>query len=106
MGALAAVLIALLLIRAALVSADVSSQPAPQAVVDAQPMVQEPAPVTPPVPQIRFESRPLQPSYSVIAGDTLSAIAQRFSTTTDSLRGINNLAEDAILSLGQRLIIP
>lgn len=57
-------------------------------------------------PQLRFTSRPIDPSYAVIAGDTLSAIAQRYNTTTAAVRGINNLSDEAILSVGQRLILP
>jgi LysM repeat protein len=54
---------------------------------------------------IRYTARPIEPTYSVAAGDTLSSIAQRHNTTVDALRGINNLT-DVRLSVGQRLIIP
>jgi hypothetical protein len=54
---------------------------------------------------LRFMARPIEPSYTVGAGDTLSSIARRYNTTVDALRGINNLS-DARLSVGQRLIIP
>ena len=64
------------------------------------------APPAVPTPQIRFEVRQLQPTYTVAAGDSLSAIAQRVGTTTAALAGINNLADNAILNVGQRLIIP
>lgn len=54
---------------------------------------------------VRFTVAPIEPSYTVIAGDSLSAIAHRFNTTTDAVLGINNLPSSA-LSVGQRLIIP
>jgi LysM repeat protein len=54
---------------------------------------------------IRYTARPIEPSYTVAAGDTLSSIAQRHNTTVAGLRGINNLS-DVRLTVGQRLIIP
>jgi LysM repeat protein len=54
---------------------------------------------------IRYTARPIEPSYTVAAGDTLSSIAQRYNTSVDALRGINNLS-DVRLRVGQRLIIP
>jgi hypothetical protein len=68
--------------------------------------VQPPAPPAPVAPQIRFTSRPVEATYTVVAGDSLSAIAQRYNSTTAALRGINNLPDDAILRVGQRLILP
>ena len=65
-----------------------------------------PAPPAIPTVSIRYDVRQLQPSYTVVAGDSLSAIAHRYGTTADALKGINNLSDDAILGLGQRLIIP
>ena len=54
---------------------------------------------------IRFAVRQVDPSYTVISGDSLSAIAQRFGTTAEALQGINNLP-DSFLKVGQRLVIP
>lgn len=56
-------------------------------------------------PRIRFTVRVLEPAYTVVAGDTLSTIAQRYTTTVAALRGINNLSDNAILSVGQRLVV-
>ncbi len=68
-----------------------------------QPVAVQPAP---PAAQVRFEVRQLQPTYTVVAGDSLSAIAQRVGATTQALKGINNISDDAFLRVGQRLIIP
>jgi peptidoglycan DL-endopeptidase LytF len=43
-------------------------------------------------------------SYTVIAGDTLSAIAKRFGTTVEGLRTANNLSSD-FLRIGQTLTL-
>ncbi|AGK53921.1 C40 family peptidase [Bacillus sp. 1NLA3E] len=44
-------------------------------------------------------------SYTVKAGDSLSAIAKQYNTTVDALKHINQLSTDMIL-IGQVLIIP
>lgn len=43
--------------------------------------------------------------YTVISGDTLSAIARRYSTTVDSIKALNNLTSDTIY-VGQKLNVP
>lgn len=69
-----------------------------------------PVQVANPVPSapetLRFVSRRIEPSYTVVSGDSLSAIAQRFNSTTDAIQSINNLTDRSRLSIGQRLIIP
>jgi len=55
---------------------------------------------------IRFTVKPIEPSYTVLAGDSLSSIAQRFNTTVDALQSINNLPDRSTLNVGQRLVIP
>lgn len=47
-----------------------------------------------------------QGSYSVQAGDTLSAIAARFAMTPAALAAQNNIAADALISIGQQLTVP
>lgn len=49
---------------------------------------------------------PELPVYIVQSGDTLSIIAQRFSTTVDDLIKVNNLTNPNILSVGTELKIP
>jgi LysM repeat protein len=43
--------------------------------------------------------------YTVAAGDTIITIAERFGVETNDLFGYNNLAANAVLSVGQQLII-
>lgn len=43
--------------------------------------------------------------YTVVVGDNLSVIAQRFGTTVNALREANNLRTD-VLQIGQNLVIP
>lgn len=56
--------------------------------------------------QIPTSSAPAQElRYSVQSGDTLWLLAQRFGTTVNTLRSLNNLTSD-VLNLGQVLRIP
>ena len=43
--------------------------------------------------------------YTVVAGDSLWSIAQRFNTTVDEIKRLNNLTSN-LLSIGQQLKIP
>ncbi|MEZ4658729.1 MAG: LysM domain-containing protein [Caldilineaceae bacterium] len=45
-------------------------------------------------------------SYTVVAGDSLSAIAGRFGVTVDELAALNNIANPALIEVGQVLLIP
>jgi hypothetical protein len=51
--------------------------------------------VTPPGPKPTY--------YTVVSGDTLSAIAKRFGTTVAQLQAWNNIANPNVISVGQRL---
>jgi murein DD-endopeptidase MepM/ murein hydrolase activator NlpD len=49
---------------------------------------------------------PTGPIYIVQAGETLTAIAQRFNVTVDALMAANNLTNPNVLAEGQQLVIP
>ena len=57
-----------------------------------------PTTVTPPPPTEYF-------NHTVVSGDTLWLLAQRFNTTVDAIKSLNGLTSDA-LSIGQVLRIP
>lgn len=54
---------------------------------------------------VTFSVRQVEPSYTVVSGDSLSAIAQRYGTTAEAVQGINNLP-DTFLRVNQRLVLP
>lgn len=45
-------------------------------------------------------------THTVASGDTLSTIAQQYNVTVEALAAANNIDQNAVLSLGQILIIP
>lgn len=55
---------------------------------------------------VQYSVQPIEPGYTVQAGDTLASIARRFNTTVDALVSINNIADRNSLRVGQRLVIP
>ena len=66
-----------------------------------------PVPETIPGPGgLAVSIRPVESNYTVVAGDTLERIAQRFGTTVDALVGMNNLRDRNSLRVGQQLIVP
>jgi len=44
--------------------------------------------------------------YTVVSGDTLSAIAEQFGVTVEAIVAANNLADPDELAIDQKLIIP
>lgn len=60
---------------------------------------QEAGNVLPPV------TAPGESVYEVVAGDTLTRIASRQGTTVEQLMTANNLGDDAVIRVGQKLII-
>ncbi len=82
-------------------------------VVQQAPGVAPPAPQQAPAPGevatrqggVTFSVRQVEPSYTVVSGDSLSAIAQRYGTSAEALQGINNLP-DSFLRVNQRLVLP
>ena len=79
-------------------------------------LILEPPPPDEPAPVARIEQIPLEESdlqveededvYTVVAGDTLGAIARRFQTTIQALAAYNDLANPDALRVGQELRIP
>ncbi|MBC6428977.1 MAG: LysM peptidoglycan-binding domain-containing protein [Cellvibrionales bacterium] len=49
--------------------------------------------------------RPTETFYTVVRGDTLSEIAERFNVPQTQLRTLNNL-DSPLIKIGQRLRIP
>lgn len=45
-------------------------------------------------------------TYTVVSGDTLSAIAKKHGTTTSKLRSANGMGESAVIKIGQTLKLP
>jgi murein DD-endopeptidase MepM/ murein hydrolase activator NlpD len=45
-------------------------------------------------------------TYTVVAGDTLAAIAARFDVPLDALVELNQIADPALIQVGQELLIP
>ena len=70
--------------------------------LDAKPVpasTEPPAPVSTPTPSAPFV-------YTVQSGDTLGGLSVEFDVPLEDLLAANDLTEDAILSIGQELIIP
>lgn len=73
-----------------------------------------PQPTLQPTPQATTQQTVSAPTaaaqrreHTVAAGDTLSAIAQRYGTTVDALVAANRLPNrNATLQIGQRLVVP
>jgi LysM repeat protein len=51
-------------------------------------------------------NQPAGLTYTVKAGDTLSAIAKRYGVTTSAIQEANNITNASKIVVGQRLIIP
>ena len=62
--------------------------------------------LTPPTSQRSSSEEEDISTYTVVAGDTLSKIANKLGTTTKELLLANNLTEKSILRIGQKLRIP
>jgi LysM repeat protein len=74
-----------------------SATPAPTA-TPAATAVPSPVPTPPPAPQPQ--------TYTVVEGDTLASIAQRFGTTVEALQTANGIEDPDEIVIGQVLVIP
>ena len=63
-----------------------------------------------PLPEVRIidevEAQPQGPTYTVRAGDTLSAIADQFGITAEEIIAANDIDDPRQLYVGQVLVIP
>ncbi|MBL8134936.1 MAG: LysM peptidoglycan-binding domain-containing protein [Anaerolineae bacterium] len=71
----------------------------------AEPPTATPLPPTP-SPTLNLTVFPFAISYTVVSGDFVSAIAERFNTTAEAIIIANGLDETAAIAIGQQLIIP
>jgi LysM repeat protein len=74
------------------------AQPVAPAATSTQPPPPPPAPAPEPTPEPQ--------TYTVVSGDTLSGIAQRFGVTVDAIVAANGLTDPDRLALGDELVIP
>ena len=82
-----------------------SSPPATAAPSDASAPTPTPAPPSPP-PASASPAPVGGSTYTVRPGDTLSAIAKRFGTTTSALAQLNGIANPSLIRTGQVLKLP
>jgi LysM repeat protein len=82
-------------------------EPTAQAAAPLTPAAAHAAAMTTPRPTSASLAAPLnQTTYLVQSGDTLSAISRRFNVSLDDLLAANNLTEDSILHVGQKIVVP
>jgi LysM repeat protein len=55
---------------------------------------------------IQTTAKVLEADYTIVAGDTLVKIAQRYNTTVERIQAFNNLSDPRALRIGARLVIP
>lgn len=65
-----------------------------------------PSPTTVTAPSVARDGPPGTFAYTVVAGDTLFSIAQRFGTTVDVLQELNEIADVTDIPVGAVLFIP
>ncbi len=71
-----------------------------------QPIAPSPLPPNPAEkPDLVDKKRPLYMTHTVVRGDTIGTIAQKYGISVDTLRTTNNLSGN-LISLNQKLVIP
>lgn len=86
--------------------APVEAIPALQPEAPVEEMIPAPAPVTVSEPVSASVSAGDSFTHNVGAGDTLDSVARSYAVLKKDLAAANGLSEDAVLSAGQKLIIP
>lgn len=56
------------------------------------------------LPEERQRTEPLL--YTVVGGDTLSGIGEKFKISVDAIKYVNSLTDSSILKIGQEIVIP
>jgi LysM repeat protein len=87
--------------------ASAAPAPAPAPVVGTPPVSEPPAePVTEAAPAPVAPPAPVNGSYLIVSGDTITAIAARFGVSIQSLLDANGLSYSSIIYAGRTLVIP
>ncbi len=82
-------------------TATISPTPSPTAVPTPTPQ-----PTVAPTPVPTVAPAPQPQTYTVVEGDTLALIAQRFGTTVEALQAANGIEDPDEIVIGQVLVIP
>ncbi|HET7091615.1 MAG TPA: lamin tail domain-containing protein [Anaerolineae bacterium] len=81
--------------------------PSPVSVAQATPVLAAPASTPLEKPTVALTPTARGPfTYAIQSGDTLGDLSLRFDVSLEGLLAANDLSEDAILSVGQEIIIP
>lgn len=59
-----------------------------------------------PTPAVGTGELPYQVLYTVVAGDTVGRLAQRYGSTIDAIIAANGLNSEALIFIGQEIVIP
>lgn len=103
---LLASLLAAALASAAAACGDGSNEAARSVDLSGIPTATLPDPLPEPIILGEVRPPPEGTSYTIVAGDTLGSIAQRFGTTVEAIIAANTLDDPTQLDVGQVLIIP
>lgn len=80
--------------------------PVDEAPAEEAPSIAEPIAEVAPAPEPVAPPAPVNGSYTIVSGDTLSSIAAKFGISTDSLMSANGLDWSSVIYTGGNLVIP